>query len=37
MKWWMGERDWVDKVVGGTEMKLVLEGDEEEDCRWGVW
>jgi hypothetical protein len=29
----MGERDWVDKVVGGTEMKLVLEGDEEEDCR----
>ena len=29
----MGERDWVDKVVGGTEMKLVLEGDEEEDYR----
>ena len=29
----MGERDWVDKIVGGTETELVLEGDEEEDCR----
>jgi hypothetical protein len=29
----MGERDWVVKVVGETETKLVLEGDEEEDCR----
>ena len=29
----MGERDWVDKVVRGIETKLVLEGDEEEDCR----
>ena len=29
----MGERDWVDKVVRGIEMKLVLEGDEEEDYR----
>jgi hypothetical protein len=28
----MGEKDWVDKVVAGTETKLVLEGHEEEDC-----
>ena len=29
----MGERDWVVKIVGGTETKLILEGDENEDCR----
>ena len=26
----MGERDCVDKVVGWTETKLALEGDEEK-------
>ena len=36
MRWWMGERDWVVKVVGGTETKLILEGDEKEDWRWDV-
>ena len=27
----MGEREWVDEVVGGIEIELILEEDEEED------
>ena len=30
IRWCMGEREWVDEVVGGIETELVLEEDEEE-------
>ena len=35
MRWWIGERDWVDEVVGGIEIELELEEDEEEDMLQG--